>query len=132
MPAIPQILGDTWGWWSTRLLLIALLAAWAFVRDPVRARYFSAGAFFFLLAVLNPYTVRVVADRFVGVYTYWRLTWALPLPLLLAVLLEGLVERAFRMRPRVLAAGAGGEYLHCTRGFCDRVRLVFRNAAQRE
>jgi len=35
------------------------------------------------------------------------LTWALPLPLLLAVLLEGLVERAFRMRPRVLAAGAG-------------------------
>jgi hypothetical protein len=107
MPGIPQILDDTWGWWSTRLLLVALLAAWAFVRDPVRARYFSAGAFFLLLAVLNPYTVRVVADHFVGVYTYWRLTWALPLPLLLAVLLEGLVERAFRMRPRVLAAGAG-------------------------
>jgi hypothetical protein len=106
MPAIPQILDDTWGWWSTRLLLVALLAAWAFVRDPVRARYFSAGAFFLLLAVLNPYTVRVVADHFVGVYTYWRLTWALPLPLLLAVLLHGLIERALRMRPRVLAAGA--------------------------
>jgi hypothetical protein len=104
MPAIPQILGDTWGWWSTRLLLIALLAAWAFVRDPVRARYFSAGAFFFLLAVLNPYTIRVVADRFVGVYTYWRLTWALPLPLLLAVLLDGVIERALRLRSRALAA----------------------------
>ncbi|HEX5487862.1 MAG TPA: DUF6077 domain-containing protein [Rhodanobacteraceae bacterium] len=106
MPGIPQILDDTWGWWSTGLLLVALLAAWAFVRDPVRARYFSAGAFFFLLAVLNPYTVRVVADHFVGVYTYWRLTWALPLPLLLAVLLHGLVERAMRVRPRVLAACA--------------------------
>jgi hypothetical protein len=106
MPAIPQLLDDTWGWWSTRLLLVALLAAWAFVRDPVRARYFSAGAFFLLLAVLNPYTVRVVADHFVGVYTYWRLTWALPLPLLLAVLLHGLIERALRMRSRVLAAGA--------------------------
>lgn len=106
MPGIPQILDDTWGWWSTRLLLVALLAAWAFVRDPVRARYFSAGAFFFLLAVLNPYTVRVVADHFVGVYTYWRLTWALPLPLLLAVLLEGVLERALRLRPRALAASA--------------------------
>lgn len=106
MPAIPQILDDTWGWWSTRLLLVALLAAWAFVRDPVRARYFSAGAFFLLLAVLNPYTVRVVADHFVGVYTYWRLTWALPLPLFLAVLLHGLIQRALRMRPRLLAAGA--------------------------
>ncbi|HKZ11333.1 MAG TPA: DUF6077 domain-containing protein [Rhodanobacteraceae bacterium] len=106
MPGIPQILDDTWGWCSTRLLLVALLAAWAFVRDPVRARYFSAGAFFFLLAVLNPYTVRIVADHFVGVYTYWRLTWALPLPLFLAVLLHGLVERASRMRPGVLAASA--------------------------
>jgi hypothetical protein len=106
MPGIPQILDDTWGWWSTRLLLVALLAAWAFVRDPVRARYFSAGAFFFLLAVLNPYTVRVVADRFVGVYTYWRLTWALPLPLLMAVLLDGVIERAVGIRSKVLAACA--------------------------
>lgn len=106
MPGIPQILDDTWGWWSTRLLLVALLGAWAFVRDPVRARYFSAGAFFFLLAVLNPYTVRVVADHFVGVYTYWRLTWALPLPLFLAVLLDGVVERVVRMRAKILAVCA--------------------------
>jgi hypothetical protein len=104
MPVVPQILDNTWGWWSTKLLLVALLAAWAFVGNPVRARYLSAGAFFFLLAVLNPYTVRVVADHFVGVRTYWRLTWALPLPLFLAVLLDGVIERARGMRTRALAA----------------------------
>jgi hypothetical protein len=104
MPVVPQILDNTWGWWSTKLLLVALLAAWAFVGNPVRARYLSAGAFFFLLAVLNPYTVRVVADHFVGVRTYWRLTWALPLPLFLAVLLDGVIERAWGMRSKALAA----------------------------
>ena len=106
MPGVQQILDDTWGWWSARLLLVALLAAWAFVRSPVRARYLSAGAFFFLLAALNPYTVRVVADHFVGVRTYWRMTWVLPLPFFLAVLLDGMVERALGMRSRALAAGA--------------------------
>jgi hypothetical protein len=106
MPAVMPILDDTWGVWSTRLLLVALLAAWAFVRDPVRARYLSAGAFFFLLAVLDPYTVRVVADHFVGVRTYWRLTWTLPLPLFLAVLLDGVIGRALHVRPKALAACA--------------------------
>jgi hypothetical protein len=106
MPGVPQILDDTWGWWSMRLLLVALLAAWAFVRDPVRARYLSAGAFFFLLAALNPYTVRIVADHFVGVRTYWRLTWVLPLPFFLAVLLDGVIERALGMRSKLLAACA--------------------------
>jgi len=106
MPAVMPILDDTWGWWSTRLLLVALLAAWAFVRDPVRARYLSAGAFFFLVAVLNPYTVRFVADHFVGIRTYWRLTWTLPLPLFLAVLLDGVIEGALRLRSKLLAAGA--------------------------
>ncbi|HJU08640.1 MAG TPA: DUF6077 domain-containing protein [Rhodanobacteraceae bacterium] len=106
MPAVMPILDDTWGVWSTRLLLVALLAAWAFVRDPVRARYLSAGAFFFLLAVLDPYAVRFVADHLVGIRTYWRLTWTLPLPLFLAVLLYGVIERALRMRSKLLAVGA--------------------------
>ncbi|MDE2223926.1 MAG: hypothetical protein KGJ46_01480 [Xanthomonadaceae bacterium] len=106
MPAVPHMLDATWGWWSTRLLLVALLAAWAFVRDPVRARWFSAGAFFFLLAVLNPYTCRFVADHLVGVYTYWRLTWALPLPFFLAVVLDGVVVHALRITPKALAASA--------------------------
>lgn len=106
MPSVPQILDDTWGPWSTRVLLVALLAAWAFVRDSIRARYLSAGAFFFLLAILNPYTCRFVADHFVGVYTYWRLTWALPLPFFLAVVLDGVVAGALRITPKALAACA--------------------------
>lgn len=100
---VPWMLDNTWGSWSTGVLLAALLAAWAFVRDPVRARYLSAGAFFFLLAVLNPYTNRFVADHFVGVYTYWRLTWALPLPFLLAVAVDGVVRRALCVAPKALA-----------------------------
>lgn len=101
---LPQMLVDTWGPWSTGVLLAALLAAWAFVRNPAQARYLSAGAFFFLLAVLDPYTCRFVADHFVGVYTYWRLTWALPLPFLLAVVLNGAARRVLCVRPKVLAA----------------------------
>jgi hypothetical protein len=104
--AMPLILDDTWGPWSARVLLVALLAAWAFVRDPAHARYLSAGAFFFLLAALDPYTSRFVADRFVGIYTYWRLTWALPLPFFLAVLLDGVAVRALGIRPKALAACA--------------------------
>lgn len=120
MPAVMPILDDTWGVWSTRLLLVALLAAWAFVRDPVRARYLSAGAFFFLLAVLNPYTVRFVADHLVGIRTYWRLTWTLPLPLFLAVLLDGVIERALHLRPKLLAACA------CTALACLAIAFGWR------
>jgi hypothetical protein len=120
MPGVPQILDDTWGWWSTRLLLVALLAAWAFVVNPVRARYLSAGAFFFLLAALNPYTVRVVADHFVGVRTYWLLTWALPLPFFLAVLLDGVIQRALGMRSKALAGCA------CTALACCAIAFGWR------
>ena len=117
MPGVPQILDDTWGGCSAKLLMVALLAAWAFVGNPVRARYLSAGAFFFLLAALDPYTVRVVADHFVGVRTYWRLTWVLPLPLFLAVLLDGLIERALGMRSKVLAACACTALAGCALAF---------------
>lgn len=106
MPGVPQLLEHTWGAWSTRVLLVALLAAWAFVHDPVRARYFSAGAFFFLLAVLNPYTTPFVAELSVGVKTYWRLTWALPLPFFLAVVIDGMVVRALALSSKALAVGA--------------------------
>ncbi|GAB2510397.1 hypothetical protein GCM10027084_26960 [Pseudoxanthomonas sangjuensis] len=106
MPSVPHLLERTWGVWSTRVLLTALLAAWAFVRDPVRARYFSAGAFFFLLVALNPYTTPFVAAHSVGAKTYWRLTWALPLPLFLAVIIDGMGARALALRPKALAVGA--------------------------
>src|SRR3546814_15657392 len=88
MPGVPEILEHTWGKWSMQVLLVALLEAWAFVRDPARVRYFSAGAFFFLLVALNPYTVPMVADHSIGATAYCRLTWALPLPFFLAGMLD--------------------------------------------
>ena len=106
MPGVQRILIDTWGPWSTKLLLVSLLSAWAFVRDPVRARYLSAGAFFLLLAALNPYTTPFIAEVSVGAKTYWRLAWALPLPFFLAVVVDGVLARAIAMKPKILAAGA--------------------------
>jgi hypothetical protein len=104
MPTVPRMLEQTWGPWSTRVLLVALLSAWGFVRDPIRARYFAAGAFFFLLAALDPYTTPWVAAASVGYKTYWRLTWALPLPFFLAVALDGLLARALAVKSKALAA----------------------------
>lgn len=106
MPGVQRILVEAWGAWSTRLLLVSLLAAWAFVRDPVRARYFSAGAFFLLLVALNPYTTPFVAAVSVGAKTYWRLAWALPLPFFLAVVVDGVVSRAIATKPKALAGAA--------------------------
>lgn len=105
MPSVPEILAHTWGRWSTRVLLVALLAAWAFVRDPVRARYFSAGAFCFLAAALNPYTTPFVAEHYIGAQTYWRLTWALPLPFFLAAMIDGAAALALRLASKAIAAG---------------------------
>lgn len=106
MPTVPQILEQTWGIWSTRVLLVALLAAWAFLRGPIHARYFSAGALFFLLVALNPYTTPFVAEHSVGVKTYWRMTWALPLPFFLAVIVDGVAARVLSIKPKALAVGA--------------------------
>lgn len=106
MPGVQRILVEAWGPWSTRLLLVSLLAAWAFVRDPVRARYFSAGAFFLLLVALNPYTTPFVAAVSVGAKTYWRLAWALPLPFFLAVVVDGVVARAIPGKPKAVATSA--------------------------
>ena len=106
MPEVPAILVSTWGAWGTPLLLVAMLAAWAFVRDPAHGRYFSAAGFCFLLVALNPYSTPFVAEHSVGVKTYWRLTWALPLPLFAAVILERLAAVAILLRPRILAVAA--------------------------
>ncbi|MDG6349404.1 hypothetical protein QAA18_11780, partial [Luteimonas sp. 8-5] len=105
MPGVPRMLAQTWGPWSTPVLLVAMLSAWAFVGDHMRARYFAAGAFFFLLVAIDPYTTPLFASLSVGAKTYWRLTWALPLPFFLAVVVEGLLARALAVRP-VWLAGA--------------------------
>jgi hypothetical protein len=106
MPPMLDLVEHTWGTWSTAPLLIALLATWAFVPSRSAGRYFAAGALLFLLGVLNPYTSRFMADHLTGASTYWRLTWALPLPVFAAVVLGGVVSGITRVRPR--AAGIAG------------------------
>ncbi|HET7656437.1 MAG TPA: DUF6077 domain-containing protein [Luteimonas sp.] len=106
MPGMEDLLAASWGPWSLSVLLVAMLSAWAFVRDPWRGRYFAAAACCCLLVALNPYLAPFVARHSVGVATYWRITWALPLPFFLAVWLDGVARHALALRPRVLAVAA--------------------------
>jgi hypothetical protein len=103
MLVVPDLLAQTWGPWSTAVLLVALLSAWSLARDQAGSRYLAAGAFFLLLVALNPYTTPFVAAHSIGVKTYWRLTWALPLPFFLAVILDALLARARAARPAAWA-----------------------------
>lgn len=106
MPPMLELISRTWGPWSTALLLFALLSAWSFADDGMGKRYLLVGGLLFLLGVLNPYTSRFVADHVTGLSTYWRSTWALPLPFFLAVTCVGVAKGAIDIRPRMLAAMA--------------------------
>jgi len=101
-PMLPWLI-QTFGPWSTTLLLTTLLASWAFAEAREQSRVLLASALWFLLAVLNPYTYEFVADHFTGTSTYWRLFWALPAPFMLAILLGNLAHRAAQAKPRALA-----------------------------
>lgn len=127
MPPMLNLIEHTWGAWSTALLLVALLVAWAFAPTPIRGRYFTASALLFMLGVLNPYTSRFVADHFTGASTYWRLTWALPIPVFAAVTLSGIVSGLARVRPRI-ATGAGIVLLVCGAGWFGMSFGVLRAA----
>jgi hypothetical protein len=127
MPPMLNLIGHTWGAWSTALLLVALLVAWAFAPAPIGGRYFAASALLFMLGVLNPYTCRFVADHFTGASTYWRLIWALPLPVFAALMLSGIASGVARVRPRI-AAGAGIALLVCGAGWFGMSFGVLRAA----
>lgn len=127
MPPMLSLIAHTWGGWSTAFLLVALLVAWAFAPTSTGGRYFTAGALLFMLGVLNPYTSRFVADHFTGASTYWRLTWALPIPVFAAVTLSGIVSGVARVRPRI-AAGAVIVLLVCGAGWFGMSFGVLRAA----
>ena len=104
MPPMLELIQRTWGPWSSALLLFALLSAWVFAEAGMGRRYLLVGGLLFLLGVLNPYTSRFMADHVTGLSTYWRLTWASPLPFFLAIACVGLVKSVTSIRPRLLAA----------------------------
>ena len=108
LPPMLVLIQRTWGSWSTALLLFAMLSAWVFAEAGMARRYLLVGGLLFLLGVLNPYTSRFVADHVTGLSTYWRLTWALPLPFFVAITCVGIGKGAMRIRPRVFAVLACG------------------------
>ena len=117
MPPMLDLIERTWGLWSTALLLVSLLAAWAWIDEVRGKRYALAAGLFFLLGVLDPYTSRFVADHLTGTSSYWRLTWALPLPFMTAAMLEGLLARIVQLKRRVVVVAACSVLLALAVGF---------------
>jgi hypothetical protein len=76
------VLGDS------RLLVVgsaALLAAWIFAPPGLARRFAVVLPLGVLLGLLNPYTARWVTTNVTGP-PYWRTLWAVPLPILLALI----------------------------------------------
>lgn len=93
MAPLGDIVIQTWGMWSTLPLLVALLGAWAACESRATARVFAGMSLLFLLVCFNPYTYRFVADHVMGASALWRLSWAIPLPLMLAVMIRAILAR---------------------------------------
>lgn len=99
MQSVLPLLIHTWGDWSTAVLFVTLLTAWAFADDIPLARFAATTALLFFLLVLNPYTEKLVAQNFVGTSTYWRLTWVLPLPFFSAIILDRIIRDSCSIKP---------------------------------
>ncbi len=69
------------------LRLAVLLLAWYFCPNVASERLcilYPLGA---LLTVLNPYLANLLATTVIGGPTYWRVLWALPMPMFIAIVL---------------------------------------------
>lgn len=97
---LAQIVVDTWGRWSILPLLLALLAAWATCGSQDAARVFAAASLLFLLVCFDPYTYAFMANHVMGESALWRLSWAIPLPLMLAVMFRGTLARSIALPVR--------------------------------
>lgn len=70
------------------LALVATATAWAACRGERARRLCIVFPLGTLLLVFNPATALFVAERVTGGATYWRVLWALPVPLFCALLLS--------------------------------------------
>jgi hypothetical protein len=66
--------------------IVALLSAWAFVPTSLARRFAIIFPLAALVGLLNPYIASWVRSNVTGP-SYWRSLWALPLPILMALLL---------------------------------------------
>ncbi len=66
--------------------LVAVASAWSVgLADPAR-RFAALSSAVAWMTVLNPYTIDLVTENVVGPF-YWRVWWAVPIPMLLALFL---------------------------------------------
>ncbi|OGD10073.1 MAG: hypothetical protein A2Y86_02405 [Candidatus Aminicenantes bacterium RBG_13_62_12] len=70
--------------------LLALLGGWAVFRDASRRRWVLGFALAFAFLFLNPFLNVFWARNLMGIETKWRILWALPLPVWLAIFLAAL------------------------------------------
>jgi hypothetical protein len=82
-------------------LLVALLSAWACCGPGLARRFAIVVPLAVMLVLLNPYTTMWLSQNVTGP-SYWRSFWALPVPLLMALVLVAPLRLAGRRR----AAGA--------------------------
>ena len=101
--AIEVALGTEW------LLVFgvaALLASWAACRRGLGQRFAIVLPLAVVLVLLNPFTSRWVLENVTG-SSYWRVMWALPLPILMAFLLVAPLQLGGRgIRRHAAAAGS--------------------------
>ncbi|MEW9625045.1 DUF6077 domain-containing protein [Rhodanobacter geophilus] len=107
MPSMYELLIQVFGAWSVAILLTALISAWAFAETTEQSKFLLTGSFCFLLLVLNPYSYQFLGRHLTGTHTYWRLAWAFPLPILLALLLVGVSVRIAGLRSKALTIASG-------------------------
>lgn len=84
------------------LALVATATAWAACRDARARRMCLCFPLGVLLLALNPATALTVAERVTGGSTYWRVLWALPVPVFFALLLSAPARFLPAGRGRVL------------------------------
>jgi hypothetical protein len=77
--------------------LVALLAAWACCGRGLARRFAIVVPLAVTLLILNPYTTLWLSENVTGV-SYWRSLWALPIPLLMALMLVAPLRLAGRRR----------------------------------
>ncbi len=90
--AIALILGENRALLFVQLL--ALLVAWLFVPTIWPQQQLLSITLGFLLIPINPFLVSWIASHITGGVTYWRIFWAVPTSILVAILLSEIVDRA--------------------------------------
>jgi hypothetical protein len=86
--------------------LLAFLRAWTVLATPTSRRQLLVIPLEFLLIPLNPLLEHFIATNVTSPQTYWRVLWAVPLPIMLTVLIIGsiqkIVDRFFHRFRRVV------------------------------